>query len=90
VTPHAAAGSLNSCLDELARIARSNPEAAAIFSPGNDPLTFSEFDDRVESVAHDLRALGVERGDVVAVAMPEGRELLMTLLGIMRVAVAAH
>jgi acyl-CoA synthetase (AMP-forming)/AMP-acid ligase II/thioesterase domain-containing protein/acyl carrier protein len=89
VTPHAAAGSLNSCLDELARIARSNPEAAAIFSPGNDPLTFSELDDRVESVAHDLRALGVERGDVVAVAMPEGRELLMTLLGIMRVAVAA-
>ncbi len=89
MTPHAAVGNLSSCLDELARLARNNPEAAAIFSPGNDPLTFAEFEERIESVAHDLRALGVERGDMVAVAMPEGRELLMTLLGIMRVTAAA-
>ena len=88
MTPQAAVEHLSSCLDELARFARKNPEAAAIFSPGNDPLTFSEFEDRIESVAHDLRALGVERGDMVAVAMPEGRELLTTLLGIMRVTAA--
>jgi acyl-CoA synthetase (AMP-forming)/AMP-acid ligase II/thioesterase domain-containing protein len=73
----------------LARISRENLEAPAIFSPGNDPLTFSEFEDRIESIARDLRGLSVERGEIVAVAMPEGPELLTTLLGIMRVTAAA-
>jgi acyl-CoA synthetase (AMP-forming)/AMP-acid ligase II/thioesterase domain-containing protein len=87
--PQKAVEQVSACLDELAWFARENPDAAAIFSPGNDPLTFAEFEDRIEAVARDLRALGVGRGDIVAVAMPGGPELLWTVLGIMRVTAAA-
>ncbi len=89
MTPHPAADHRSSCLDELAWFARNNLETAAILAPEHDPLTFSEFENRIESVARDLRGLGVERGEIVAVAMPEGPELLTALLAIMRVTAAA-
>jgi oxalate---CoA ligase len=73
----------------LAGWARATPEAPAIFAPDCSPLSFRDLWKRIEEIGAGLQALGIGAGDVVAVSMPEGPELLVALLGIMGVAAAA-
>jgi oxalate---CoA ligase len=76
-------------LRELARWADEAPDTPALLAPGKRAVTFRGLTERIAQVAQVLRAAGVRPGDVVAVAMPEGPELLTTLLGSQEVAAAA-
>src|SRR5580692_4669464 len=70
-----------SCLQDLARWVGEKPHAPALLGVSQPALSFELLATRIAAVAQALRAAGVGPGDVVAVAMPDGPELLTTLLG---------
>ncbi|MEV0149894.1 MULTISPECIES: long-chain-fatty-acid--CoA ligase [unclassified Nonomuraea] len=73
--PPASAGMTIS--DQLARHARSTPDAVALRMDGVD-RTYREVDARVTRLAHALRERGVDRGDRVAVLTFNGLETVET------------
>jgi acyl-CoA synthetase (AMP-forming)/AMP-acid ligase II/thioesterase domain-containing protein len=77
------------CLGELSRRAEQAPDAPALVAPGEQTVSFRGLLAGIAGVAEILRAAGVRPGDVVAVAMPDGREFLAALLGAMAAAAAA-
>ncbi|HTC91121.1 MAG TPA: AMP-binding protein [Bryobacteraceae bacterium] len=77
------------CLRDLVLRAAETPGAPAELSPGRAAVSFDVFVTRIASIAKMLRSCGVRRGDVVAVAMPDGPELLTALLGAVEAGAAA-
>lgn len=67
----------------LDRTAAGHPEAPAI-SDRLAALNYGELVDATTSVAHGLLALGLQRGDRVAVWLPKRTEKVVTLFGTMR------
>lgn len=65
-------------------------ERAALVSPEDGkPLTYTELAVRVDTLAGLLAAIGVERGDRVALVLPNGPEIVQLLLAIAAVGAAA-
>ena len=54
----------------------------AIAAPGRPPLTHAELRAEVDRLAGQLRALGIGAGDRVAILLPEGPELAVSLLAV--------
>lgn len=77
------------CSRVFAKLAQETPHAAALVAPGREPLTFWRLQARILSRARSLREAGITSGDIVAVAIPEGPELLTLLLGVSEVAAVA-
>lgn len=69
------------------RQAALRPDATALITP-DGTLGFGELDRAANRVARALRARGVSRGGDVAVMMPRGAELVMALLGVLKVGAA--
>ncbi|MER6299869.1 non-ribosomal peptide synthase/polyketide synthase [Kitasatospora sp. NPDC001539] len=67
----------------LGRRAADVPDALAVRA-GDVSLTFRELDEQVTRLARHLVALGAAPGELVAVALPRGAELLVTLLAVLR------
>jgi amino acid adenylation domain-containing protein len=71
-------------LDELfVEQARVRPDAVAVVS-GERSLAYGELEIHSRELAHTLRALGVERGALVAVALEKGWEQVVAVLGVLR------
>ncbi|MGH3679413.1 MAG: non-ribosomal peptide synthetase, partial [Natronosporangium sp.] len=64
-------------------VAAANPDAIAI-TQGTTWCDYSELERRSARVAAGLRARGVARGDVVAVCLPPGTELVTAQLAVLR------
>ncbi|WP_219910906.1 non-ribosomal peptide synthetase/type I polyketide synthase [Saccharothrix carnea] len=72
------------CLHELVeRRAGRVPDAVALLGDGVE-VRYRELDERANQVAHRLRARGVGRGDVVAVLLPRGHDLVTAVLGVLK------
>jgi acyl-CoA synthetase (AMP-forming)/AMP-acid ligase II len=70
--------------------AAGKPDRPAIVVPEEGvSLTFAELAGRVEDLAGRLSALGVERGDRVAVALPNGPEIVQVVLAAAALGAAA-
>ncbi|MFF7965634.1 amino acid adenylation domain-containing protein [Streptomyces sp. NPDC007903] len=69
------------------RWVRSTPDAPAV-RDATTTLTYRELDALADSVAADLTARGIGPEDRVAVALPRNRELLVTLLGVLKAGAA--
>ncbi|MFI8348141.1 amino acid adenylation domain-containing protein [Streptomyces sp. NPDC085596] len=69
------------------RWVRSTPDAPAV-RDATTTLTYRELDARADSVAAGLAARGIGPEDRVAVALPRTRELLVTLLGVLKAGAA--
>lgn len=86
-------GKLNACHNLVDRHALAHPERRAIVwegEPGETrTLTYGEVHAEVQRVANGLKALGVTKGDRVAVYLPMVPELMLTMLACARVG-AAH
>ncbi len=67
----------------VAARATADPGAVAARFAGEE-LTYGELDRRAGLLARRLRELGVGRGDVVAVALERGLELLVALVGVLK------
>lgn len=64
-----------------------NPDAVAL-SFEDQEVSYRQFDDYSNRVAHFLRAAGVARGSFVALALPRGVDLLICQLGAMKAGAA--
>ncbi|MGO4632580.1 amino acid adenylation domain-containing protein [Streptomyces sp. 2RAF24] len=66
----------------LAEQARARGEAIAVTAP-EGALSYAELQARVEATAGGLRARGIGAGQVVAVSLPRGLDLVVAILGVM-------
>ncbi|PRY44810.1 non-ribosomal peptide synthetase [Umezawaea tangerina] len=66
----------------LAEVARTRGDAVAVTGP-DGVLSYADLQTGVEATAGGLRARGVEAGDVVAVSLPRGLDLVVAILGVM-------
>ncbi|HEY4020204.1 MAG TPA: non-ribosomal peptide synthetase [Pseudonocardiaceae bacterium] len=70
-------------VDELIlRQALANPDAPAVRWRGAD-LSYRDLVGQAERVAEALRGIGIGRGEIVAVRLARGPELIVTLLGVL-------
>ncbi|MGW4224518.1 amino acid adenylation domain-containing protein [Streptomyces bauhiniae] len=69
------------------RWVRDTPDAPAV-RDATTTLTYRQLDTLADSVAADLTARGIGAEDRVAVALPRNRELLVTLLGVLKAGAA--
>ena len=63
--------------------------AAAIGAPGRADLSFGGLRAQAEETTADLHRLGLGRGDVVAIVLPNGAEMATSFLGVAAAATAA-
>ncbi len=62
--------------------AATAPGSVALIEPGAARLTFAELQSRIDAVAHDVTSAGITRDDVVALALPDGIDLLTSFFGV--------
>lgn len=72
-------GSIDRILGEQAR---RDPAATAVLEDHRAPLTYGGLWDQVTSARADLRALGIRRGQRVAVVLPNGPEMATAFLAV--------
>jgi non-ribosomal peptide synthetase component F len=73
------------CLHHLIALqAEQTPDAVAVRSQ-HGSVTYRDLDDRATKLARELRVRGVERAELVAVAIPPSAELLIAMLGIWKI-----
>src|SRR5580658_5015323 len=76
-------------LDDLRLRAAVAPAANALVAPGGEAVTFEELSNRIAAAADVVTKSGLSRNDVVAIAMPDGPELLSIILGVSSVGICA-
>jgi carnitine-CoA ligase len=64
--------------------ARQMPDHV-VFQFRDDPLTFGELNERINKAANGFRALGVEKGDKVAIMLPNCPEFLYAWFGLNKI-----
>ncbi|EXJ16201.1 hybrid non-ribosomal peptide synthetase/type I polyketide synthase [Imhoffiella purpurea] len=73
--------------DAVSEIARRMPEAVAVSDPAG-ALTYAELEIRANALARTLIALGVRRGDRVALMLPRDRDTVVAMLAVLRAGAA--
>ncbi|MGJ6960546.1 AMP-binding protein [Streptosporangium sp. G11] len=79
-------------LDDLRRSAASHPDKAALVCHRDgvaETVTYSELAHRVDRLAASLVRLGVERGDVVTLQLPNSWQLVASILACARIGAVA-
>ncbi|MBI3948150.1 MAG: AMP-binding protein, partial [Armatimonadetes bacterium] len=72
-----------SCIADLVRAqAERSPDAVAIEAPGRAPLAYGRLYAHVRETVRRLNALGIGRGDRVALVLPNGPEMAVAFLSI--------
>jgi amino acid adenylation domain-containing protein len=72
------------CVHEsVGKRARLEPDAVAVVA-GTDTMTYGQLDTMANRLANLLVSAGVRRGDVIAVCLPRGPELVTALLAVLR------
>ncbi len=69
--------------------ARRTPDAVALEAPGRLPLTYAELVSHIGSMGAAMNRLGAGCGDTVAIVLPNGPEMALTLLAVASNATAA-
>jgi oxalate---CoA ligase len=64
-------------------------EAAAITAPGRAPLSYAGLRRQVDEVLGTLRAMGIGRGDRVAIVLPNGAEMAVAFIAVTACAISA-
>lgn len=76
-------------LDELTRWAAIAPETESLLSPEREPVSRAELAASIRAIAQSLDEAGVNRGDIVAMVLPDGIDLVLAFVGIISVASCA-
>ena len=67
------------------RVAADNPNHLALVEPDGSHVSAGELLAATNQVAHGLRSLGLQRGDSLAIVLPNGREVFEVYLAAMQV-----
>lgn len=70
-------------------ILKNDGDSPAILDSSGSVLTYAELQQQVASIGESLRAFGINRGDVVAVVLPNGPEMATSFLGVASFATCA-
>lgn len=73
----------------LERHAARTPDAIALAAPGRKPLTYAGLWGHLQTIPRALNRVGFRAGEVAALTMPSGPELITALLGISGVGAGA-
>ncbi len=73
----------------LQQQSEQSPSATAILAPGRPPLDYHLLNLHIESIAGRLQAMGIGRGDRVAIVLPNGPEMACAFLGVATTATSA-
>src|SRR3954452_7986623 len=63
------------------RQAAAGPDRIAVVAPDGTEVTAGQLAARANQISNGLRALGLERGDTIAVVVPNGVEMMELVLG---------
>ncbi|MCA1599583.1 MAG: AMP-binding protein, partial [Chloroflexi bacterium] len=78
------------CLSDLLTTqAARMPDATAIVAPARGPLTYARLCAHIDAIGARLNALGLGRGDRIALALPNGPEMATAFLAVAAVATCA-
>jgi acyl-CoA synthetase (AMP-forming)/AMP-acid ligase II/thioesterase domain-containing protein/acyl carrier protein len=66
----------------LAACAERHPDAPAILAPGRSPLSYGRLFRHVADVVAQLNSTGLQRGDRVAIVLPNGPEMAVAFLAV--------
>ena len=77
------------CLAQVAAWLERKPGAPALVGLSRPPVSFAALFARISALGTALQSAGIEPGDIVAVAMPDGPDFLSALLAVGEVAAAA-
>ena len=69
--------------------AAETPERVALAAPGRLPLTYGELPDRLRCIRRAVTAAGLREGEVAALALPSGPDLITAFLAISAVGACA-
>jgi acyl-CoA synthetase (AMP-forming)/AMP-acid ligase II len=72
-----------SVVEALGDVVARSPHAEAVVETGAERLTYQQLWDRGAAVAGGLRDIGVLPGDRVAIALPNGTDWIVALLGVL-------
>jgi acyl-CoA synthetase (AMP-forming)/AMP-acid ligase II len=67
---------MNNILDLFA----GEAQATALAAPGQSSLTYQQLTDNIQSLVAQLQSFGLEKGDRIAIAMPNGPAMVITFL----------
>ncbi|MFQ5704565.1 MAG: acyl--CoA ligase [Gemmatimonadales bacterium] len=70
-------------------ITAADSRATAILAPDMKPLTYGDLVSTIDRLAGQLRALGIARGDRVAIVLPNGPQMAITYLAVASCSTAA-
>ncbi|HDK38336.1 MAG TPA: hypothetical protein ENG92_04900, partial [Thiolapillus brandeum] len=73
----------NTIATHLDKLAQSQPDAIAITAPGRAPLAYARLNRQINKMRNNLNNGGIGRNDRVAVVLPNGPEMAVTILGVM-------
>jgi acyl-CoA synthetase (AMP-forming)/AMP-acid ligase II/acetyltransferase-like isoleucine patch superfamily enzyme/acyl carrier protein len=76
-------------LELLTSAATRTPDAPALVAPGRPPLSYSGLLQQALKTVDDLRALGINRNDRVAIVLPNGPEMAASFLTVAAAATCA-
>ena len=79
----------NNTFSLIAHNANETPNATAIEAAGRLPLSYAGLFQNILGMVIDLQAAGIHRKDRVAIVLPNGPEMAITLLGVSATAVCA-
>ena len=65
------------------------PDAIAVAAPGRPALSYARLCDQIIAGARSLHSFGIGRGDRIAIVLPQGPDLAVTVLTVAAVAAAA-
>jgi len=68
--------------DLIDRWAELTPQVTAIAAPGRIPLTYGQLRYQVDDVVQQLNAIGLGRGDRIAVVLPNGPDIAVCFLAV--------
>ena len=73
-------------MSHLSKVARARPDAVAAIFPGSgQALSFADLDAAANRAAHAMRAIGLRRGDCIALSITNRPEWLAAVLGAQRI-----
>ena len=80
---------LESIHSTITRWAERTPDALALLQPGHPPMTYERLATQIERTATALADLGARQEDRVAIALPQGPEMVAVVLSVSACAAAA-
>ncbi|MGC1498217.1 MAG: amino acid adenylation domain-containing protein [Sulfitobacter sp.] len=81
-------GNISTCIDQFQEMAAQHPDHTALEQPGFAPMTYGELNTAAQTMAKQLRGVGVGPGDIVGICMTRGMPFVTAMFAIWKAGAA--